>query len=302
MSVINRNITPDTFFQNALPVLEEIYYSQYGQWPDMIPVLANYKAATGWGKQTTEQSGVGIASLIPEGESMFYDDIVQGNSKTFVFAKYGIGVKVTEEMIEDDLWDQVQDIYRSMGSSIFHIRQQLFFDNFNNGFSVNGYDGVPLFSTSHPLVKAGGVQANKPAVDADLSVASLRNAITTIADWLTHEGLKTYFMPYCLLVSTTGIYDAKELLKSDYKPGTADNNVNSLIDYNIDPKLSPYLTDPDAWFLLCRDHKIMFYDRRAPRMKSQEDFDAGCLKSKSDTRFDTGHGSWYGAYGSSGLN
>ncbi|KAB2839004.1 MAG: Mu-like prophage major head subunit gpT family protein [Roseovarius sp.] len=300
--MINRQITPDTFFEDALPMLEELYYSTYGQYPDMIPVLANYKPATGWGKQTSEQTGVGFASMIPEGASVPYDDIAQGNKKTFTFVKWGIGVKVTEEMIEDDEWDQVSDIYRSMGASMHHTRQQIFFDNFNNGFTAAGYDGVPLFSTSHPLVKAGGVQANKPAVDADLSVASLRNAITTVADWLTHEGLKTYFMPYCLLVSTSGIYDARELLKSDYKPGTADNNINSLLDYNIDPKMSPYLTDPDAWFLLCREHKLMFYDRKPPQMKSQEDFDAGSLKSKVTSRFDTGHGSWYGLYGSSGLN
>lgn len=186
--MITRSLTPDTFFANALPALEEIYYSAMDEYPDLMEQIANYKGAQGWGTQTTEQSGVGIATLISEGASVFYDDIVQGNSKTFTFLKYGIGVKVTEEMIEDDKWDQVQDIYRSLGASVHHVRQQLFFDNFNNGFTVTGYDGVPLFSTSHPLIKAGGVQPNKPAVDADLTVTSLRAGLTTIADWLTHEG------------------------------------------------------------------------------------------------------------------
>lgn len=298
--MITRSLTPDTFFANALPALEEIYYSAMDEYPDLMEQIANYKGAQGWGTQTTEQSGVGIATLISEGASVFYDDIVQGNSKTFTFLKYGIGVKVTEEMIEDDKWDQVQDIYRSLGASVHHVRQQLFFDNFNNGFTVTGYDGVPLFSTSHPLIKAGGVQPNKPAVDADLTVTSLRAGLTTIADWLTHEGLKAYFMPWCLLVSTTNIYDAKELVRSDYRPGTSNNDINVFKDYNFDYFMSPYLVDPDAWFIGCKNHKLMFYDRKAPEMKSFEDFDVGALKSKVTTRFDTGHGSWYGWYGSTG--
>lgn len=299
--IISRAITPDTFFQNALPALEEIYYSAMEEFPDMIQELANYKGATGWGKQTTEQSGVGIAALIPEGASVFYDDIVQGNAKTFTFLKYGIGAKVTEEMIDDDQWDQVQDIYRSLGASVHHIRQQIFFDNFNNGFTTVGYDGVPLFSISHPLIKAGGVQANTPSVQVDLSVDSMRNALTTIADWLTHEGLKTYFMPFCLLTSTTGIYDARVLVNADWRPGTANNDPADIkTHYNITPKYSPYLTDSDAWFIGCKNHKLMFYDRKAPEMKNFEDFDAGALKTKVTTRFDTGYGSWYGWYGSSG--
>lgn len=298
--MINRAITPDTFFENALPALEEIYFSAKNQFPDMIATLANFKQGSGWGTQTTEQTGVGVASLIPEGGSMVYDDIAQGNQKTFTFAKYGIGVKVTEEMIEDDKWDQVSDIYRSLGASIHHIRQQLFFDNYNNGFSVNGYDGVPLFSTAHPLVKAGGTQANTFSVQADLSDASLKDALTVIANWLTHEGLKTYYQAKDLLVSTAGIYDAKILTNSDYRPGTANNDTNVLKDYNIKPTYSPYLSDTDAWFLGCTEHKLMFWERKAPMMKSFEDFDAGALKSKVTTRFDTGHGSWYGWFGSSG--
>jgi hypothetical protein len=298
--MINRAITPDTFFENALPALEEIYFSAKDQFPDMIRELANFKPGSGWGTQTTEQTGVGIAGVIPEGESMVYDDIMQGNAKTFTFLKYGIGVKVTEEMIDDDKWDQVTDIYRSLGASIHHIRQQLFFDNFNNGFTTTGYDGVSLFSTAHPLVKAGGTQANKPTVDADLADASLKEALTTIANWLTHEGLKTYFMPKTLLVSTAGIYDAKILTNSDYRPGTTNNDVNVLKDYMIKPVYSPYLTDTDAWFIGCTEHKLMFYERKAPSMKSFEDFDAGALKSKVTTRFDTGHGSWYGWFGSTG--
>lgn len=300
MAIIARTLTPDTFFENALPALEEVIYQNYNQHKDMIPMLAKVETKTGWGTQSTEQSGVGPAAVIPEGASITYDDIVQGNSKTFTFVKYGIGVKVTEEMIEDDKWGQVRDIYASLGASMFHIRQQVFMDNFNNGFTTNGYDGVPLFSTAHPLVKAGGTQGNRPTTDADLSVTSLQDCLTQIMNWLSHEGINVLYHPKLLLCSTRNIYDAHELLKSDYRPDTANNAVNYFTVTGMEYAASPYLADADAWFVKCDEHRLMFYERKAPETKSFEDFDAGALKTKITCRFDTGHSSWYGWWGTSG--
>lgn len=300
--MINRNLTPDTFFENALPVLEEILFSTMEGYPDAIPMLANVRQGTGWGTQTTEQSGTGPVVTIAEGASISYDEIVQGNAKTFTFTKFGLGVQVTEEMIDDQKFDQVGDIYRGLGASMHHTRQVQFFNNFVNGFTTNGYDGVPLFSTAHPLVKAGGTENNRPAADADIGVASLRQALIDIGGTLSHEGLRIYLKPKTLLVSSTNIYDAHELLKSDYKPGTANNDVNAFTMFGLEYQMSQYLTDSDAWFLLCdkNDHRIMWYERKAPGVKSFEDFDTGSLKTKITSRWDTGHSSWYGVYGNSG--
>jgi hypothetical protein len=300
MALISRVLTPDTFLENALPVLEEIIFSTLEQYPDIIPKLANVKGATGSITQTTEQSGVGKVVLIPEGTSITYDDVAQGAHKTFTFAKYGIGVKITEEMIDDQKFDQVGDIYESMARSMFDSRQQAFMDNFNNAFTTTGYDGVTLCSTTHPLIKAGGTENNRPTADVDLSVTSLRTALTDIKGTLSHEGLKQHLMPRYLLVSDTNIYDAHELLKSDLRPGGFSNDTNYFTILGMEYLSSTYLTDSDAWFVVCDKHKVMWYDRKAPTVKSQEDFDAGCLKTKINARWDTGHASWFGIWGSSG--
>lgn len=300
MAIISRAITPDTFLSDALPVLEEMIFSELEAYPDIIPILANVKSSASWGTQTTEQSGVGKVALIAEGTSVSYDDPAQGNSKTFTFAKYGIGVKVTEEMVEDQKFDQVGDIYASMARSMFDSRQQSFMDNFNNAFTTNGYDGVPLCSTSHPLVKAGGTENNRPSADVDLSVTSLRTALADIKGTLTHEGLKQHLMPKYLLVSDTNIYDAHELLKSDKRPGTANNDTNYFTILGLEYLSSTYLTDSDAWFIVCDKHKLMWYDRKLPTVKSQDAFDDGCVKTKITARWDTGHASWFGIYGSAG--
>ena len=300
--MITRSLTPDTFFANALPVLEEIVYSTMEQYPDIIPMLANVRQGTGWGAQTTEQSGTGPVVEIAEGSSVSYDDIVQGNSQTFTFTKFGLGVIITEEMIDDQKFDQVGDIYRGLGVSMHHTRQTDFMNNFNNGFATNGYDGVPLFSTAHPLVKAGGTENNRPTTDADLSEASLRTALNDIASTVSHEGLRIYVRPKTLLVHTTNVYTAHELLKSDLRPGTANNDANAFNLFGLSYMTSEYLTDTDSWYVLAdkSEHKLLWYNRKMPEVKSFEDFDAGALKTKNTARWDTGHASWYGTYGNTG--
>lgn len=299
--MFTRSVTPDTFFDTALPALEEILFTEMDSYPDIIPIVMNYKPGRqGWGMQTTEQSGLGPAVRTPEGSSILYDDPVQGNQKTFVYQKFALGVKTSDELIEDDQWDQAEDLYRALGQSMFHTRQQTAIDNFNNGFTANGYDGVPLFSTSHPLVKAGGTEANRPTVDVDLSVASLRAALTQITNWLDHNGLRVMHRPKYLLLSTTDIYQGIELLESDYRPDTANNAVNAFTPWGIKPITTPYLTDTDAWFIICEQHKLMFLERKAPTLESFRDFDAQAHKTSNTSRWDTGHSSWYGLWGSRG--
>jgi hypothetical protein len=62
----------------------------------------------------------------------------------------------------------------------------------NNGFTNSsqyyGGDGVPLFSTAHPLV-SGGTNSNRPATASDLNETSLENAVIQIAAWTDERGL-----------------------------------------------------------------------------------------------------------------
>ena len=300
--MITRSLTPDVFFTDALPLLEEIIFSTLESYPDIITKIANVRQGTGWGTQMTEQSGTGPVVSIAEGAPVTYDDIVQGADTTFTFTKFGLGVIITEEMIDDQKYDQAGDIYRGLGASMHHTRQVDFMNNFNNGFTTNGYDGTPLCSTTHPLIKAGGNENNRPATDVDLSVAGLRTALTDISGTLSHEGLRIYLKPKTLLVASANIYDAHELLKSDYRPGTANNDVNAFTMFGLEYVMSEYLTDADAWFILCdkSQHRLMWYDRKMPEVKSFEDFDAGALKTKITSRWDTGHASWFGIYGTTG--
>ena len=298
--MITRGISTDVFFENSAPALEELIYDEYERYDDMIGAVFNVRPGTGWGTQSSEMSGLGASVEIGEGASVVYDEPVQGNLKTFKLVKFGYGVNITEEMIDDDRFDQVQDILRAMGVGMFHARQISAMANFNNGFSTNGYDGVPLFSTSHPLVKVGGTFANRPAADVDLSVEGLRTAINDLLATVDHAGVNMYLKPKTILVNSQNLWDAYELLKSDKRPDVNNNAVNAFSQFPMDYINSEYLTDTDAWFIICTRHKLMWYDRKLPVVSSKEDFDATSMKTKILSRWDSGHSSAFGLWGTTG--
>jgi len=300
MAINTRLILPDQYLATQLPALQELILSDMESWPDMVPTLAKIRPATGSIAQTTEQTGVGQAQAIPEGASVNYATIAQGNSFTAQYIKYGIGAIITREMMEDGKLQDAAEIIRSLPRSMHDLKQRLFADNFNNGFTVNGYDGVPLFSTNHPIVNGGGVQANTPSVQVDLTVDSLEEGFTQISQWVTQEGLRWMAKPEYMLVSPGNSYGAYQLLNSDYTPDSANNAVSSVKRFGLKMVESPYITDTDAWFIRCTQHYLFWWDRQDPMLESFPDFDITATKHKITARWTTGHGSYYGWYGSRG--
>ncbi len=141
-----------------------------------------------------------------------------------------------------------------------------------------------------------------PAVAADLTVSSLQAAINAIEDATDDNGIVLSLKPKTLLVPTVLKWTAKELLKSKNKPGTADNDVNALEDEELGYMTWPYLTDPDAWFLLTdkEEHELNFFWRRKLDTDDDADFDTGDLKFKATMRFSVKWTDYRGVYGSPG--
>jgi hypothetical protein len=88
------------------------------------------------------------------------------------------------------------------------------------------------------------------------------------------------------------------------KPGTANNDVNSLVGEGLTQEgvvVTPYLTDTDSWFVL--DSRVVdanwFWDVQ-PRTAMEDDFDLEVIKRKRVHGYSSGHGEWFGVYGTSG--
>lgn len=173
---------------------------------------------------------------------------------------------------------------------------------FNYGFSTTlTPDGVAFFSASHPLVGTGGIQANIPAIAADLTQTSFEQATTDIMSFVDDQGLNIMVTPKSLLVPPALYHTAHKLLETKQVVGSADNDKNILATMGIEAISDPYLTDTDAWFLITSvDNGPTFYTRREAKLDRDNDFETDNLKMKTTKRFAIGVTDFRGAYGSAG--
>jgi hypothetical protein len=96
---------------------------------------------------------------------------------------------------------------------------------------------------------------------------------------------------------------AEELIGSEYKPYTANNEVNALQEKDLTYFVSHYMTDTDAWILLAEkgSHMIKFFWRvKLGNLRRGTDFDSTNLKHLARMRFSAGYSHWMGTYGSQG--
>jgi hypothetical protein len=143
-----------------------------------------------------------------------------------------------------------------------------------------------------------------PATAADLNETSLEAATTTIALWYDDRGLLIAAKPRKLVIHAGNVFTATRLLRSQYRPGTADNDVNALYTNGTIPEgwtVNHYLTDPKAWFILTDISNGLKHFVRVPRKEDMDgDFDTGNVRYKSRERYSFGVSDPLGIYGAQG--
>jgi hypothetical protein len=252
-------------------------------------------------------TGLGSLRLKGEGENIIYDDIIPGNQKTYTPVRFALGYKVTQEVIDHELYGQVEKIERGLVKSAVDLQETIGALLINNrfgttnadGFTSTGFDGLALFSTAHTRLDGGAVQRNKPSTDVDLGVTALQNALIDIDNLKDDRGRPIKVNPQLLIVSPEDRFTAEELLQSEYKPGTANNEINALKG-KLSFMVSHYKNDTDAFAIKCDTHDANFYWDVKPRGGMQEDFNAEVIARKIVEGFVCGHGEWRGWWGSQG--
>ena len=293
----------DLFGTTALPAIHHIVFDRYKSVPDRIPDTMNTTKSDRDIEQTSTIGGFTIATALTEGESVTYDDPVQGYDKTYSHVKYGRGFRVTQEFIEDGKFLTIQKQSANLGKSIAEARQTVASDNFNNAFttSADNPNSEALCATNHALER-GGTSSNRLATDADLSVTSLRSLIEIMKNVRDGGNIRIGITPRKLLVPRQVFWDAYELVQSVLRPDTSNNAANAFKAVPLDVVEWLHLTDADAWFLIgdMSDSEMYFFERKAPQLSSDKDFDADAMKVKLLTRFSTGWSDWRCYAGSQG--
>ena len=219
-----------------------------------------------------------------------------------------MGFSLTEEAIEDNLYDSLSGRYtKALARAMAYTKQTKGAAILNNAFAAGTTygDGQPLCSTAHPLV-SGGTNANRPTTGADLNETSLEAGVITIAGWTDERGLLIAAKPRKLVIPAALQFVATRLMDSELRPSTADNDINAMRNNGTVPEgwtVNHYLTDPNRWYVLTDVPNGLKHFSRTPMQTSMDgDFDTGNSRYKARERYSFGVSDPLGIYGSPGAS
>jgi hypothetical protein len=292
--------------KELLPGLNALFGMEYARYGEEHKEIFETETSERSFEEETKLSGFSAAPVKNEGSAIAYDNGQEAWTARYNHETIALGFSLTEEAIEDNLYDSLSARYtKALARAMAYTKQTKAASILNNGFDSDytGGDGVELFSTAHPLV-SGGTNSNEPATPADLSETSLEAAVIQIAAWTDERGLLIAAKPRKLVVAPSNMFVATRILETELRVATADNDINALKSNGSIPEgycVNHFLTDPDAWFLTTDVPNGLKHFVRTPLAQSMDgDFDTGNVRYKSRERYSFGWSDPLGVFGSPG--
>jgi hypothetical protein len=292
--------------KELLPGLNALFGMEYNRYGEQHKEVYETETSERSFEEETKLSGFSAAPVKNEGSAMAYDNAQEAWSTRYTHETIALGFSITEEAIEDNLYDSLSARYtKALARAMAYTKQVKAAAVLNNGFSSSypGGDGVSLFNSAHPLV-SGGTNSNTPSTQVDLNETSLEAAVIQIAAWTDERGLLIAAKPRKMVVPPALMFVAKRLLDTELRVSTADNDINAIKQMGAIPEgytVNNFLTDPNAWFLTTDVPNGMKHFVRTPLQNSMDgDFDTGNVRYKARERYSFGWSDPLGMWGSSG--
>ena len=292
--------------KELLPGLNALFGLQYATYDQEHKEIYETETSERSFEEETKLSGFSAAPVKNEGSAISYDNAQEAWTARYNHETIALGFSLTEEAIEDNLYDSLSARYtKALARAMAYTKQVKAAAVLNNGFSAayTGGDGVALFSSAHPLI-SGGTNSNIPSTPADLNETSLEAAVIQISLWTDERGLLIAAKPKKLVVPTSLQFVATRLLETELRVGTADNDINAIKNNGSISEgycVNHFLTDTNAWFLTTDVPNGMKHFVRSPLANSMDgDFDTGNVRYKSRERYSFGWSDPLGMFGSAG--
>jgi hypothetical protein len=291
--------------KELLPGLNALFGLEYKRYAEEHKEIYEEETSERSFEEEVKLSGFSSAPVKAEGAAISYDNAQEAWTARFTHETIAMGFSITEEAMEDNLYDSLSARYaKALARSMAYTKQIKAAAPLNNGFTTfQSGDGVTMFSTLHPLV-SGGYNSNKPSTNADLNETSLEAAVIQIAAWTDERGLLIAARPRKLIVPPSLMFVATRLLETELRVDSADNTINALKNNGSIPEgytVNHFLTDTNGWFLTTDvPNGLKQFTRTALNTSMDGDFDTGNVRYKSRERYSFGVSDPLGIFGSPG--
>ena len=163
--------------KELLPGLNALFGMEYARYGEEHKEIYETEKSERSFEEETKLAGFAAAPVKNEGSAIAYDNAQEAWSTRYNHETIALGFSITEEAIEDNLYDSLSARYtKSLARAMAYTKQVKAASVINNGFngSYLGGDGVTLFGNNsssvrvgHPLVNGGVLHVPEEMSDHD---------------------------------------------------------------------------------------------------------------------------------------
>jgi len=275
------------------PRFQRIFHEQYRQLPNMLPKFYNFEPHNGRDNMTW--SGVGAFGDWEQFTgSVNYDDVTQAYDTTLTWLEFTSGFQVERKLFDDDQFNIMEQRPRGLATAYQRTRQKHGARFFNNAFSNDLFfavntEGVAPCSNSH-TTNAAGVDTTTGfdnLTTAALSATAVNAAVIQMRKFRDDRGNRMTITPNTMLVPIDLREEAFEIVMSQGKVDTANNNKNIHFEA-FDTVEWEYLTDTNNWFVMDTvnmNQMLYWVDRVESEFAMAEDIDTLIAKWRGYARY-----------------
>lgn len=295
-------LTRDNFGELLTPVHKKIFFESYKEKATQYDKVFKVDKMNKKEETFPRMGAFGLWGSNTEGNTINEDQMSEGDTATFTAERYDKGYSLTWELIQDDLYNVMKGYgkggsAKALGRGLRATIETQCASVLNGGFANTGYDGVALFSDSHPLADSASLGDN--LTTGALSDPNLKTGLILMRDTRDEANVRVQAMAKNLIVPPELEYTANAIIKSSGPAGELSNDTNTIP--NLKVTVLDYLTSATAWFLQDPDFdNLMFMWREKPI------FDIENIQKTVDkflygySRFDQGYVDFRGLVGSAG--
>ena len=298
-------ITRGQLVKELEPGLNALFGLEYNRYDNEHAEFYDVETSDRAFEEEVMLSGFGNAAVKAEGQGVTFDSANETFSARYTNETIALAFSITEEAIEDNLYDRLASRYtKALARSMSNTKQVKAANVLNNAFdsSFAGGDGKELCATDHPIV--AGTFRNELSTSADLNETSLEQSLIDIAAFTDERGLKIAARGVKMIIPSELQFTAERLMKSAGRTGTADNDINAIGSMGMIPQgytVNHFLTDTDAFFIKTDvANGLKMFVRSPVKTAMEGDFTTGNVRYKARERYSFGFSDPRGMFGSPG--
>ncbi len=281
----------------------------YNEHPMLWSMIFDMKESGKAFEVDVQTEGYGLASIKPEGQEIQFDSRRQGFTPKYIHSTVAKGFIITEEMMEDNLYEialaDAGSLARSMRVTEEVISHNILNRSFNASFTMPDGDGRQLIANNHQFGPTNtGTYSNTLSTQSAFSETALEDMLILIDKADDARGLPIALQAEKLIGSPDQRFDFERVLGSVLQNNTANNAVNAMNAMGSVRNgwmTSVYLTSATAWWVKtdCPEGLCSF-NRRALTFGEDNSFTTGNARYKATQRYSKGWTNPRALYGSQG--